>query len=195
MESTVLVLIGAVLFCQSWHVLDTGADRRSLGAIVGLLGLMALAVVAFDGAFLPSLLTTDGAGDALIHPLAVTAANNLMNAVIVVWGIYAVAVAVNMLFDVDDRAVGLYTAVVTGVTLVAFIYYIIELRDRYGEAVWIGLWLSMLVLALLGCLVFVYQALRFRILQTAVGWSMLVGGSGVALIGALIASEVILVKL
>ncbi len=195
MESTVLVLIGAVLFCQSWHVLDTGADRRSLGAIVGLLGLMALAVVAFDGAFLPSLLTTDGAGDALIHPLAVTAANNLMNAVIVVWGIYAVAVAVNMLFDVDDRAVGLYTAVVTGVTLVAFIYYIIELRDRYGEAVWIGLWLSMLVLALLGCLVFVYQALRFRILQAVVGWSMLVGGSGVALIGALIASEVILVKL
>ncbi len=195
MESTVLVLIGAVLFCQSWHVLDTGADRRSLGAIVGLLGLMALAVVAFDGAFLPSLLTTDGAGDALIHPLAVTAANNLMNAVIVVWGIYAVAVAVNMLFDVDDRAVGLYTAVVTGVTLVTFIYYIIELRDRYGEAVWIGLWLSMLVLALLGCLVFVYQALRFRILQTVVGWSMLVGGSGVALIGALIASEVILVKL
>ena len=195
MESTVLVLIGAVLFCQSWHVLDTGADRRSLGAIVGLLGLMALAVVVFDGAFLPSLLTTDGAGDALIHPLAVTAANNLMNAVIVVWGIYAVAVAVNMLFDVDDRAVGLYTAVVTGVTLVTFIYYIIELRDRYGEAVWIGLWLSMLVLALLGCLVFVYQALRFRILQTVVGWSMLVGGSGVALIGALIASEVILVKL
>ncbi len=195
MESTVLVLIGAVLFCQSWHVLDTGADRRSLGAIVGLLGLMALAVVAFDGAFLPSLLTTDGAGDALIHPLAVTAANNLMNAVIVVWGIYAVAVAVNMLFDVDDRAVGLYTAVVTGVTLVTFIYYIIELRDRYGEAVWIGLWISMLVLALLGCLVFVYQALRFRILQAVVGWSMLVGGSGVALIGALIASEVILVKL
>ena len=195
MESTVLVLIGAVLFCQSWHVLDTGADRRSWGAIVGLLGLMALAVVAFDGAFLPSLLTTDGAGDALIHPLAVTAANNLINAVIVVWGIYAVAVAVNMLFDVDDRAVGLYTAVVTGVTLVAFIYFIIELRDRYGEAVWIGLWLSMLVLALLGCLVFVYQALRFRILQAVVGWSMLVGGSGVALIGALIASEVILVKL
>lgn len=195
MESTVLVLIGAALFCQSWHVLDTGADRRSLGAVMGLLGLMTLAVVAFDGAFIPSVLTTDGAGDSLIHPLAVSAANNLLNAVVVVWGIYAVATAVNMLFDLDDRAVGAYTGVVTGVTVVAFIYYVIELRDRYGEAVWIALWLSMLALALLGCLVVVYQALRFRILQTAVGWSMMVGGGGVALVGALIASEVILVKL
>ena len=195
MESTVFVLIGAVLFCQSWHVLDTGADRRSLGAVIGLLGLMTLAIVAFNGAFIPSLLTTDGAGDALIHPLAVSAANNLLNAVIVLWGIYAVATAINMLFDLDDRAVGTYTGVVAGVSLVAFIYYVIELRDRYGEGVWIALWLGMLVLALLGGLVVVYQALRFRLLQTAVGWSMMVGGGGLALIGALIASEVILVKL
>ncbi len=195
MESTVLVLIGAALFCQSWLILGAGADRRTMGAIIGLLGLMALAAVAFDGSFISSLLTTDGAGQALIHPLAVSAANNLMNAVVVVWGVYAVAVAAGMLWDADDRAVGLYAAVVTGVTLVAGIYYIVELRDRYGESVWIALSATMLILALLGAFVFLYQALRLSMLRMLTGWSMLVGGSAVVLCGALIASEVILVKL
>ena len=195
MESTVLILIGAALFCQAWHILGMYTDGRPMGAIMGLLGVMALATVAFDGSFIPSVLTTDGAGAALITPLAVTATNNLLNAIVVVWGVYALGVAAHAIWDLDDRAVGFYAAVVAGVSLIATIYFAVELRDRYGELVWVTLSGSTLILTLLSGLAFFYLAPPFRVLRLLTGWSMLIGGAVVVLIGALLASEVIIVKL
>ena len=55
MEGLFLVLIGGVLFSQSWYVLGMYSEGRSMGIFVGGMGLLALGTVVF--AFDPVLLT------------------------------------------------------------------------------------------------------------------------------------------
>ena len=192
MEAIILILIGAAIFSQSWYILGMYTEGRTMGVVMGALGVVTLATVAFDGAsFAPMLLTSDGTKSTIVDALEVVASNNVMKTIIVVWGVYAIGVAAHSIWDLEERAVGFYAAIVAGISLVATLYFFIELEDRYGDGVWLSLSFASLILTMLSGLMFFYLAVPFQILRLLAGWAMMIGGGGVALIGALIASEVI----
>ncbi len=192
MEAIFLVLIGAAIFSHSWFVLGMYTEGRTMGVLTGALGVVALATVIFDPAtFAPMLLTADGEKAEVVKDLEVVASNNVMKSLIVVWGVYAIGVAAHGIWDYEERAIGFFGGILAAVSLVATIYFFVELADRYGDAVWLALSGSSLIMTLLAGLLAFYLATPFQVLRLLTGWSLMIGGGAIALIGVLIASEVV----
>ena len=88
MEAVFLILIGAALFSQSWHLMGLYSDGRTVGIFIGGLGVLSLAaVIVLD----PMLLT--GSGDKTISAANHMAEVTATKALIAVWGLYCIGVA------------------------------------------------------------------------------------------------------
>ena len=79
MEGVFLTLIGAAIFSQSWHILGMYAEGRTMGIIVGTLGLISLSAIVLS----PVVLT----GQSMLIEATV------LKTLIALWAVYALAVA------------------------------------------------------------------------------------------------------
>ncbi len=187
MEGIFLVLIGAAIFCHSWSLLGLYHEGRTMGTFVGGLGLVALISLTVA----PMVLTARDANGAAISPENVAAHINVTTILIILWVGYAAGVAANGIWEFDERATGYYSAFLFVGSLVALIYYAIELEGVYGDGVWFGLSAAALVLTILSATLFFYLAIPFIALRKVAGWFMLVGSIVVAGIGFAILTSVI----
>jgi hypothetical protein len=183
MEGVAFILIGAALFSQSWHFLGLYPDGRTMGTFVGGLGALLLIAITMT----PMLLTGNG-GDPDAYPLAET---TIMTMLIVVWAGYALGVAAQGWFDLDERAIGFYAIVAAAASVVALFYFAITLANPYGDAVSIGLSAAALILSVLGGLIFFYLAIPFNVLRLVAGWGVMLGSIAVTGIGLAIVARVI----
>ena len=63
MEAIFFLLIGAALFSQSWYVLGLYSEGRTVGLIVGGLGLLRLGTIMFGTSLTPNIITGDGTAE------------------------------------------------------------------------------------------------------------------------------------
>lgn len=173
MEGIFFALIGAALFSQSWHVLGLYAEGRMMAIFTGGLGLLGLIALWQT----PQLLTGDGTGADMV------AETTILKMVIIIWAAYAVGVAANGLWDFDERAIGFYGIFLAAGTAVSFIYYAVELEVPYSNSAWLGMSGATLALTAVATIMFFYQAFGFHVLRLVTGWSLLIGGSVVGLVG------------
>jgi hypothetical protein len=178
MEAAFLILVGAALFSQSWHILGLYSDGRMMGILVGGLGILSL------GALLmlePMLLT--GSGDKTISAANHLAELTATKVLIAVWGLYCIGVAAQALWDLEERTVGFYSVIVAIATAVIFLYYAGVLEPRYGEGTWIGLAAASLLLTVVSTVVFFALGFTFNVMRAVAAWALLLCGATVGVIG------------
>ena len=193
MEGLFFILIGAALFSQSWYMLGLYSDGRTVGIITGGLGLLAIAAVLLSPA---STLTASGSAWMLFTREGVKSGPWLaqamtMKALILAWGLYAVGVAAHGLWDLDERAIGFYSAFLAVLSVAAFIYYTIELELLYGVNTWLAVSAGALFLTVLATLMFFTLSFTFNVMRIVTGWFILIGGGVIALIGLGVLSTII----
>ena len=187
MEALFLILIGAALFSHSWSLLGLYHEERTMGMYVGGLGLVSLIALMLA----PMLLTAIDAEGAVVSPDMMAAQTNVMKVLIILWAGYAIGVGAHGLWEFDDRAIGFYGAFLFAGSLIALVYYAIELEGVYGDDVWFGLSAAFLALTVLAAMLFFYLAIPFIALRKVAGWFMLVGSIAVAGVGFAILTSVI----
>ena len=111
------------------------------------------------------------------------AETTIMKVLIVLWAGYAVGVGAHGLWDFDERAIGFYSAFVAVVSVVALIYFAVELQNRYPDDVSIAMSAGTLLLSILAGTLFFYLAIPFNVLRLVAAWFMLVGSMAVAAVG------------
>lgn len=185
MEAVFLVLVGAMLFSQAWHMMGLYSDGRTVGVVIGGLALVSLVAVTLD----PMLLT--GSGDRTISAATHLSELTVTKGLIVVWAVYGVVVAAQALWDYEERAVAFYSAVATAVTVVGFLYYAGSLEARYGEATWLSLSAATLLLSIMSAMVFFALGFTFRSIRPVAAWFLLLGGGTVTAVGLAIGTRVI----
>ena len=185
MEAVFLVLVGAVLFSQAWHMLGLYSDGRSVGVIIGGLSLLSLGAVLLE----PLLLT--GTGDKTISAANHLSELTVTKTLIIVWAVYGIAVAAQALWDQDERAVGFFSAVVAAVTVFSFFYYAGTLGPRYGDPTWLSFSAATLLLSVVSAMVFFALGFTFRGLRPVAAWFLLLGGGTVTFIGLAVGTRVI----
>ncbi len=181
MEALFLVLIGGALFCHSWSLLGLYHEGRTMGLYVGTLGVVALIALVLA----PMLLVGGPAGSDVVVE------TNVMKVLIILWAGYAIGVGAHGLWEFDDRAIGFYSGFLFAGSLIALLYYAIELEGVYGDDVWIGLSAAALVLTVLAAMLFFYLAIPFIALRKVAGWFILVGSIAVSGIGFAILTSLI----
>jgi len=181
MEGVSLILIGAALFAHSWYLLGLYPEGRTMGVSVGALGLGALIAMTFA----PMVLI---GGDPDANPIAETI---VMKMLIIVWVGHALGTAAQGIWELDERALGFYSAVLTAVSVVALIFFATNLFDAYGSAVAISLSAAALVLSIVGGMLLFFYAVPFEILRPVAGWFTLVGSIAVLAIGLALATTAI----
>ncbi len=181
MEALFLVLIGAALFSHSWSLLGLYHEGRTMGLYVGGLGLVTLIAL-----MLAPMLLVGGQPDS-----DVVVETNVMKVLIILWAGYAIGVGAHGLWEFDDRAIGFYSAFLFAGSLIALVYYAIELNGVYGDDVWFGVSAAFLVLTVLAAMLFFYLAIPFIALRKVAGWFILVGSIAVAGVGFAILTSLI----
>ncbi len=181
MEALFLVLIGGALFSHSWGLLGLYHEERTMGMYVGALGVVSLIALMLA----PMLLVGGRAGSDWVVE------TNVMKVLIILWAGYAVGVGAHGLWEFDDRAIGFYSAFLFAGSLIALLYYAIQLEGVYGDDVWIGLSAATLVLTILAAILFFYLAIPFIALRKVAGWFILVGSIAVSGIGFAILTSLI----
>ncbi len=141
-----------------------------MGLYVGGLGVVALIALMLA----PMVLVGGQTGsDAVVE-------TNVMKVLIILWAGYAIGVGAHGLWEFDDRAIGFYSAFLFAGSLIALVYYAIELEGVYGDDVWFGLSAAALVLTVLAAMLFFYLAIPFIDLSKVAGCFILVGSIAVA---------------
>ena len=182
MEAAFLVLIGGALFAQSWNHLGLFAEGRGMGVIVGGLGLVSLV----------SLVMTPMLLEAEVTEAEVTSNLTMMKSLILVWSVFAVAMAVQGFLDLEERAVGFLAGFVAIVSVIALVYFAAEMTNGYGgDGPWLTMAASTLILAITSGIVFFHQAIPFQAIRLVAGWFLLIGGSALGVLGLLIATTII----
>jgi hypothetical protein len=186
MEGIFFILIGAALFTQSWYILGLYSEGRTMGVLVGGLGLLALGTFMLGGAMDATLLVVGD--DVAIDKIPAAAAKALkattvLKALMMVWVAYTFGVAAHGLWEFEDRAIGFYSGLVAVVSLIAFLFFAIELRTVYSPAVWLTMAAAPAVLMLLAAISFFYLAWQWMVLRLVTGWFMLLGSGAVVGIG------------
>jgi hypothetical protein len=186
MEGIFFILIGAALFTQSWYILGLYSEGRTMGVLVGGLGLLALGTFMLGGAMDATLLVVGD--DVAIDKIPAAAAKALkattvLKALMMVWVAYTFGVAAHGLWEFEDRAIGFYSGLVAVVSLIAFLFFAIELRTVYSPAVWLTMAAAPAVLMLLATISFFYLAWQWMVLRLVTGWFMLLGSGAVVGIG------------
>jgi hypothetical protein len=183
MEGLFLILVGAALVAQSWQLLGLYSDGRTMGVVVGGLGVLILGTFMLGSAVEPILLTEVGKKASTVAAGDVAVSTALLTTLAAVWAVYAIGVGAHGLWDLDDRALGFHSAIVAVVSLGAFLYFAGELDARYGENVMLAMSAAALVLTGLATILFFYLAFGFNVLKLVSGWFLLIGGAVVSLIG------------
>jgi hypothetical protein len=192
MEGLFFVLIGAALVVQSWQLLGLYSDGRTMGVVVGGLGVLILGTFMLGSGVEPVLLTEAGKKASEVAAGDVAVSTALLTTLAAVWAIYAIGVGAHGLWDLDDRAIGFLSAVVAVVSLGALAYFAGELDARYGENVMLAASLATLVLTVLATMLFFFLAFGFNVLKLVSGWFLLIGGAVVSAIGlAIVAGAVV----
>jgi len=186
MEGIFFILIGAALFTQSWYILGLYSEGRTMGVLVGGLGLLALGTFMLGGAMDATLLVVGD--DVAIDKIPAAAAKALqattvLKALMMVWVAYTFGVAAHGLWEFEDRAIGFYSGLVAVVSLIAFLFFAIQLRTVYSDAVWLTMAAAPAVLMLLAAISFFYLAWQWMVLRLVTGWFMLLGSGAVVGIG------------
>ena len=127
MEAVFLILIGAALFSQAWHMMGMYSDGRTVAVFVGGLGILSFIALVLD----PMLLT--GSGDKTISAANHLSEITVLKVLIITWALYCIGVGAQALWDFEERAVGFYSLVVAVVTAFSFLNYAGVLEPRYGE--------------------------------------------------------------
>ena len=174
MEALFLVLIGAVLFSQSWQLLGLYSDSRTTGLLMLILGILMVLGAVSASLYEPMLLTSSADRDT---------ETMVMKVVIVSWAAYAIVGGALYLWVFDERASGVYSGFIAIATFCCMIYFVRFLEVRYGVETWIALSAATLVLSLIAGFNFFHRATEYSVMRLVCGWSMLLGGSAVALIG------------
>ena len=191
MEGLFFVLVGAALVVQSWQLLGLYSDGRTMGVVVGGLGVVILGTFMLSSSVEPILLTEAGKKGSEIAAGDVAVSTALLTTVAAVWAAYAIGVGAQGLYDLDDRAIGFLSAVVAIVSLGTFAYFAGEMDARYGENVMLATSGATLVLTALATITFFHLAFGFNVLKLVSGWALLIGGAVVGLIGlAIVAGSV-----
>lgn len=177
MEAVFLILIGAALLAQSWHILGLYADGRTMGVYVGGLGILSLAAIFLD----PMLLT--GSGDRTISMADNLAELTATKVLVAAWALYCIGVAAQALWDFEERPIAFYCGSLTVATAVIFLYYAGTMEPRYGEGVWIGLSTASLLLSIMSAMMFFALGFTFTVMRAVAGWFLLLGGATVGVIG------------
>ena len=183
MEGIFFILIGAALFTQSWYTLGLYSEGRTMGVLVGGLGLLALGTFALGGTMEATLLVVnDGDGGKADAAKALTEMT-VLKALMMVWVVYTFGVAAHGLWEFEDRAIGFYSGFVAVVSLIVFLFFAIELRTIYSDSVWLLMAAAPAVLTLLAAISFFYLAFQWMVLRLVTGWFMLLGSGAVIGIG------------
>ena len=193
MEGLFFVLIGAALFSQSWYMLGVYSEGKTVGVLVGGLGVLAIAAVLLAPA---ATLTASGSAWMLLTGDGVKAGpwlaqTMIMKTLILAWGLYAVGVGAHGLWDLEEKAIGFYSAFLAVLSAVSFIYFAAELELLYGINAMLGLAAATLFLTVLAVMMFFTLSFTFNVLRVVTGWFILIGGGVVALVGLLILSTAI----
>ena len=117
-----------------------------------------------------------------------------MKWLIILWAVYAIAVGAQGLWDFEERPIGFYSGLVAIASLIPLIFFAVELRRSYGDAVWLAMTGGSLILSVLAGMVFFYLAIPFNTLRMVAGWFLMIGGAGVAIIGMAIVTTAITVS-
>ena len=177
MEALFLILIGAVLFSQSWQLLGLYSDNRTTGLLMLVLGGITVLAAISASLYEPMLINGDGIKTDIATETMV------MKVVIVSWAIYAIVGGAQYLWDFDERANGFYSGFIAISTFCCMIYFSRFLEVRYGVETWLALSGATLILSLIAGFNFFHRATEYSVMRLVCGWSMLLGGSAVALIG------------
>lgn len=182
MEAAFLVLIGGALFAQSWNYLGLFSEGRAMGVVVGMLGLISLVALVMEPMLLEGAATESE-----------TVANiTVMKALILLWAVFAVAVAAQSFLDLEERAVGFYSGFVAVASVIGLVYFAAEMTDGYGgDGPWLTMAAAMAVLAINAGIVFFHQAIPFQGIRLVAGWFLLIGGGTVGVLGLLIGTTII----
>ncbi len=181
MEAAFLVLIGGALFAQSWNHLGLFAEGRSAGVVVGGLGLVSLIALVTAPMILEGSATE---ADTLSNM-------TVMKGLILLWAVYSVAAGLQSFMDLEERAVGFFAGFLSVFTIIALIYFAVELSTGYGDGPWLVMSAATLILAINSGMVFFHQAIPFPAIRLVTGWFLLLGGAAVAVLGTLLATSVI----
>ncbi len=188
MEGLALTLIGAAIFSHSWYLLGLYSDGRTVGILMAALGAGLLISLTLE----PQLLGLQGADGA--QKLGEI---TIMKTLIVLWAAYAGAVAAQGWSDLEERALGFYAAVLAVGSLVAVVYFVLQLYDHNDlpgvEAAVVTASFTAVsgVLAVIGTMLFFYMAIPFFGLRLVAGWFSLIGSIAVAAVGLAIMTNVI----
>ena len=188
MEGVAFVLIGAIMFSHSWYLLRLYPDGRTMGIFLGALGLASLITISFD----PILLTGIGDDGGPLKGANALVEIKILKMLVILWAVYAVGVAAQGIWELDERAIGFYSAIVAAASIVALVYYATTLFDPYGNDVLLAMMAGTFFLSVPPAMVFFYYAIpAFASLQVVAGWFLLVGGVGVLSTGLAIVSDLI----
>ena len=187
MEGFALILMGAAIFSHAWHLLGLYSDGRTVGIIMATLGVGLLITLSFE----PQLLGLQGNGVQKLGEIT------MMKTLIVLWAAYAGAVAAQGWWDLEERAIGFYAAVLTAGSVVALIYFATNL-SQHGDlpgveavAVTVSFTAVSGILSVLGAMLFFYMAIPFYGLRLVAGWFSLVGSIGIIAVGLAIITTLI----
>ena len=179
MEGIFFILIGAALFTQSWYTLGLYSEGRTMGVLVGGLGLLALGTFALGGTIDATLLVINDKADAAKALTEIT----VLKALMMVWVVYTFGVAAHGLWEFEDRAIGFYSGFVAVVSLIVFLFFAIAAGDTNSQAVWLLMAAAPAVLTLLAAISFFYLAFQWMVLRLVTGWFMLLGSGAIIGIG------------
>ena len=118
MEGLALTLIGAAIFSHSWYLMGLYSDGRTVGVLMAALGAGMLITLTLE----PQLLGLQGADDS--QKLGEI---TMMKTLIVMWAVYAGVVAAQGWADLEERAVGFYASVLAAGSLIALIYFVLQM--------------------------------------------------------------------
>ena len=183
MEGIFFILIGAALFTQSWYTLGLYSEGRTMGVLVGGLGLLALGTFALGGTMEATLLVVNDGDGGKADAAKVLTEMTVLKALMMVWVVYTFGVAAHGLWEFEDRAIGFYSGFVAVVSLIVFLFFAIELRTIYSDAVWLLMAAAPAVLTLLAAISFFYLAFQWMVLRLVTGWFMLLGSGAIIGIG------------
>ncbi len=201
MEALGLILIASALFCHSWYILGLYPDGRTVGFYVGAFGLAALISTTLAPMLLiggDSAAIMDAGGDAGNKAYSIAsglAETTMMKTLIIIWAVYAIGVAAQMIWEFDERAIGFSGSIAAAVSLVALFFFAGTLLAPYGEDAVLSLTTASLLLSVVGGTMFAYLGVPFSGLRPVAGWFNLVGSIVVFIVGVIIGTTVVGVSL
>ena len=163
MEGFAFALIGGAIFMHSLRLLDFFSESRTVGALMAAFAAGLLLTLTFE----PQLLGTQGT-----NPIQQLAEVTVMKSIIVMWAIYAGAVAAQVVWNLEERAIGFYGDGLPAAGVASFFYYFTILL-RNNTSVMLEFSIVTAALVLVSALLIALMAIPYDAMKVATGWAML----------------------